>query len=171
MTLYQLFKRFLKDNDLYGYYFYTNNVFGRKRTYTDIDVFNRHASYHPENIIMRALEYEPRFQGPSSSKARKQLYSLSKKWRYMINKHAILQSNIEVGDTVIDYYGKKHIVKSFDTTGKFVRIESSDGFRNIHKLSYIKNIKGKDWATNIYIKDSKGKCYGKIDGDFNEVQL
>jgi len=169
MTLYQLFKRFLKDNDLYGYYFYTNNVFGRKRTYTDIDVFNRHASYHPGNMIMRALEYEPRFQGPSSSKARKQLYSLSKKWRYMINKHAILQSNIEVGDNVFDYYDKKYIVKSL--TGKFARIENNDGLRYIYSLLNIKGIQGKDWAVNIYIKDSKGKCYGKIDGDFNEVQL
>ena len=171
MTLYQLFKRFLKDNNLYGYYFYTFRENGKRRTYTDINVFNRHSSNHPENMIMRAFEYDRRFQGMSWSKQRKELYALSKKWRYMLKKHAVLQHNIEIGDTVFDHFNREYVVIKLDSLSKFLRLQTKEGWSTLVKPTYIKSIKGKEWATNVYIKDNKGKCYGKIDGDFNEIQL
>lgn len=176
MTLYQLFKRFLKDNELYGYYF--NSVFkgydGRlsKKKFTNKDVFNRWVCRRPMEAIMQAFSFDAHFAGASYSEKRKKLYSLNKRWKYFLKKHVFIQTNIEVNDIFYGANGVEYKIIRFITPFLADTEMQAEGHYHFSANVYsMKNMKNKDHVFNLYIKDNKGRCYGKIDGDYNEIQL
>lgn len=179
MTLYQIFKRFLKDNDLYGVLFYGNKektIKYFKLRYRGENIFNKNTYYAPVlDIIPNAISAHPIFRGPSTSANRKHYYSICQKWRRMIKNHIFLQTNISVGDILYDANGNKCKVVKVGYNNPLIRefriavTYGGGSFRYFRNVSYFKSAENKDLVVNFYYKDYKGKCYGKIDGNYNEI--
>lgn len=192
MTINQLFNRFLKENKLYGYVIEKakyqkkmNKSLGYKKFYGDCALGyienNFENSYNfkyfgPEYLVMYLFRFgDERFRGDSKSSSRRRLYRLNRKWKDFIKNNVVLQYNINEGDKIA--------AKKFGVTNEyFVSFINKDstcsiigriGDRSGYRLSLfsIKEIEGKDLVINLYIKDKNGNCYGKLEGEYNEIQL
>lgn len=174
MTLYQIYKRFLKDNDLYGYVFCSredeSHWLNRSRIISkDKKKFMSH-TYNLLYLFYDLFSYDRIFTGMSFSEKRKHFYSLSRKWRYLMKHKVVLQTNLSPGDIVtIKKSSETRKVREVKATNScyFVSFESGYG-TNIFS---IESIKDKELFINLYIKDGKKICYGKVEGCYNEIQL
>ena len=174
MTLHQIFKRFLKDNDLYGYVFCSPKedtfVSGRSKTMSrDINRFMSY-SYNLLYLFYDIFSYDKLFRGMSFTDRRKHFYSLSRKWKYLLKHKVVLQTNISPGDIVtIKNCSGTRKVREIKATNSCYLVNFEGGYGV--SIFRIESIKDKELFINLYIKDGKKECYGKVEGCYNEIQL
>lgn len=169
MTAIQLFKRFLKDNDLYFYAFYGSRSKMNKERFKNL---GRYHSNTPLIELFRSVfTYDPIFSGDSRSKQRQRYYALNKKWKYMVSHHVYLQTNIEVGDIMFTDNNRQYEVEGLLGRHILCKFIANREYLVGKQFYFFTGIKGKNMVNNLYYKDNKGRCYGKIDGEYNEIQL
>ena len=172
MTPLQIFKRFLKDNDLYVYTFYGKCKNSHRLRFRNEECFRKYYGNTPlSELFKTAFSWDPMFNGMAQSPQRKRYYALCKKWKYMVTHHVFLQTNIEPGDTVFSKEKRNYTVKELRGRCIYCRTVLPPQYSLGKQFFSFDGIKGKEMINNLYYKDNKGRCYGKIDGEFNEIQL
>jgi hypothetical protein len=88
----------------------------------------------------------------------------------LLKHKVVLQTNISPGDIVT--------IKNCSGTRKVREIKATNScylvnFEGGYGISIfrIESIKDKELFINLYIKDGKKECYGKVEGCYNEIQL
>jgi len=177
MELSQLFRRFLKENNIY-YAYSDGRMSGIKGTY-----FLSSDEHLSKKIYVYGGLYDffritagclSMFKGHANTPKRRSLYRLNKKWKDFL-KNTYVQHNLSVGDEVklCSYQKMEFLVKEIKNNG-FVtvcsnnRLYNNDSF-NIPIYAIESKVKG-NLIKNYYINDGEN-TYGKIDGEFNEIQL
>ena len=194
MTLEQLFTRFLKENGIYDY------LASRKkkmiRDYSECgyklsdkdkslisEYINRcdYSASSPLDLFSMVFSNSPLFNYFSTSPERRRYYRLNKKWKDYIKGKVVIQHNIKPGDVV-------RIARSFMLTGSYkvrsVEIPNNDKCKIIYiyrmgereidsdlSIFCVQKVNDEDAFINLYFKDDKGNCYGKIEGDYTEILL
>ncbi len=182
MTIENLLFRFLKENGIYN------------KIKTELVNRNEIRNNKPNHLLDRhffssacftkyglgcafyfAFTYFRIFSGDSTSSRRRRFYRLNKKWKDFIRNKCFLQHNIKANDIVtcrsLWSAGKAKVLKVRDNT-MFVRVKRIDtGYERIYNIFNITDVNDVKPVLNLYYKDENGNCYGKIDGDYNEIQL
>ena len=195
MTIENFYKRFLKENGLYfyGVKMSKNFMIGHKKLGFNkipkkglLYMVSSGGISSKEgilNLFKIHFQYERMFCGNSNSPKRRKFYKFNRKWKDSLRGKVVLQHNIMPGDilTYTTLYGdeREYLVKSINPNDTTIVVSYINGgkvqalynnFINVICFDGIKSDK-KDLIVNLYIKNEDGTCYGKIDGDFNEIQL
>jgi len=181
MTVEKLFYRFIKENGLFNAVkkqVKENNKFRTKKTINPLQdiipnmfFINR---YSIEKLFYEAFKYYPIFSGTSQSGNRKKFYKLNKKWKKFVSGKCFVQHNISIGDKIEFYDWPKTLrvgVVASPYKDAFSVIDSTYGYKRLVNVFSIKGAQKKDLVINLYYKDENGFTYGKIDGNYNEIQL
>ena len=194
MTLEQLFTRFLKENGLYDYLASRRKKMIRdykesgytipEREKSLIREYLSAATYsvpNPLDLFSMVFSSSGLFNYYSTSPERRRYYRLNKKWKDYIKDKVVVQHNIKSGDTI-------SIERSFLLSGKYkvrnVEIPNNKNCKIVYIYNFgkreidsdlslfaVEKVNDEDVIINLYFKDDKGNCYGKIEGDYTEILL
>ena len=183
MQLRQIFKRFLIDNGIYPYFIRTavKNGIISKNALNDEDKFVRtYCFFSPSinDLPYRLLGSLPIYCGDSNSPQRRKFYRINRKWKDLV-KNIRVQHNLKIGDeielpTVFIRRRRRYFVTEIRNDGLVMLNEQTTD--KCYKVSTrIQKIRGiinsdKKFFINYYITNEK-ETYGKVNGDFDEVQL
>ena len=181
MTIENLFYRFIKENGLFSavkQQVKANNRFRIKKTTKPLEdiipnmfFINR---YNIETLFYETFKYYPMFNGTSQSAKRKKFYKLNKKWKKFVSGRCFVQHNISKGDEIEFYDWPKVLRRGVVVSpykDSFSVTDSTYGYKRLVNVFSITDAQKKDLVINFYYKDENGFSYGKINGDYNEIQL
>ena len=189
MTLEQVFRRFLKDNGLYVYRLKKiNNLVNSFRKYgLEINEDDKTFMYYyktsnefktrgPLFLFEYIFSDDALFEGHHHTPNRRKYYKLNKKWKDTLKNRAVIQCNINPGDkiSIKTIFGK---VKTYTVCkvfggGCYVSYgQNKEHHSGNCSLFSILKVNKSEPIINIYFKEKNGSCYGKLEGEYNEIQL
>jgi len=173
MTLNNIIIRFLKENGLYGYFLKRNK---NRKNIAEQYIFysNYFIKEGIKSVFYSLFSNDLKFYGASTSLKRRKFYKLNKKWKKFVENNFVLQHNIFDGDIITrtSLFGRTQKYKVGNVEGRTLLVSSLDNNLFLQNLRInilsVENVENKELILNIYQKDNFN---GKIEGNYNEVQL